>query len=112
MRFDVFKGDNHSVAFDDHTERYSLFIEGTLVISSASGVDVLQRAADKGVTLTPVAFVAGTSHDNKPISVIPGQGKWEMSAGGTPVKFDTLSECVQAALAKRLPPPKRTTLSK
>jgi len=112
MRFDVFRGSDHSVAFDDVTGRYSLFVAGELVISSMSSMDVLQRAADKGITPTPAVFVAGMSYDNKPINVTPKQGKWEMEAGSTPVEFDTISACVQAALARHQPPPKRTVMSK
>ena len=111
MRFDVFRGDDHSVAFDDQTGRYSLFVNGNLLISSMSSMDVSQRAADKGITLTPTVFVAGMSYDNKPINVTPKQGKWEMVAGSTPVEFDTISACVQAALARRQQP-KRAVLLK
>ena len=113
MRFDVFKGNDHSVAFDDQTGRYSLFVNGDLVISSISSMDISQKATDKGITLTPTVFVVGMSYDNEPINVAPKQeGKWEMTAGGNPAEFSTLAACVQAALARRLPPPKKTVLSK
>jgi hypothetical protein len=110
MKFDIFKGNDHSVAFDDETERYSLFVNGNLLVSSMSSTDISQRAADKGVTLTPASFVAGMSYDNKPINVTPKQGKWEMTSGSTPVEFNTISACIQAALARHQPPKKAALL--
>jgi hypothetical protein len=106
--FEVSKGSGWSVVFWSRVERYSLYGPGGLNLSAQRYSECLARAAENKAVLDPVPFAAGKTPDGKSVSAKPTEKGIELDfESAATVQFSEVGECVQAAIAKTKPVPKK-----